>query len=449
VAGWASHITRLSLIEANPHRNLKTYPWIERKVEQLMHSIDGVGLWASVIGRPHGKRYQLAFGHHRIEAAERLKLKTIHLIIRQLSDLEMLQFMGRENGEDYSTDLLVLLNTWEGAVKFLANSKDYPSPRTHVRREAKPLEIARVLGWLSPDRSRDGMQMSRAARACSDAFALISGGYLSRDDLRGLYTSDAQEIVGRAQFRMEQMEQLATKSRAPRSEIEAAKRHIGNAATTTATSLKEGKLAHRDLRGQVDLHAYRFARDAKVQSPLFAAFGKSLVEQIERMLNTDVMAEKLGEVRKARRDGIFSDDTAARTQRSKRDIARDAARFTDIPLIAECMDTSLDEGKELDALAALDHDIWESLIRSAASDVSAAVASSSVANPIAALGASTHCSARGTPVTTTTVPSAGHSASASAMVESARQITLMACGPGRRAAPAPVPRPRADPAAAA
>jgi ParB family chromosome partitioning protein len=293
----------LGLIDANPHRDLKTYPWIERKIEQLMHSIDDVGMWASIIGRAHGKRFQLAFGHHRVEAAERLRLKAVPLIIRQLSDREMLQFMGRENGEDYATDLLIMLNTWDGAVKFLANSRDYADARTGVRRQAKPLEIAQLLGWMSADTTQNSTQMSRAARACSDAFALINGGYISRTDLRGLSVAAAQELVGRAQNRMEQMEKLATQNRTPRRQIESAKQHIGKAVVTAAESFKQGKVAHRDLRGEVDANAYRYARDSGVRNtPLFASFGATLVAQIERILNIDSTAEKLDDIRKSLAD---------------------------------------------------------------------------------------------------------------------------------------------------
>jgi hypothetical protein len=58
------------------------------------------------------------------------------VIVRELSDEDMLKFMGRENGEDYSTEFLVMLNTWEGAVKFAHD---------HAQK-LQPLAIARTLG---------------------------------------------------------------------------------------------------------------------------------------------------------------------------------------------------------------------------------------------------------------------------------------------------------------
>jgi ParB-like chromosome segregation protein Spo0J len=64
-----------------------------------------------VIGRPVGRRYQLAFGHHRIEAARRTGVAEMQLLVEDMDDRQMLQLMGRENGEDYSANFLVMLST--------------------------------------------------------------------------------------------------------------------------------------------------------------------------------------------------------------------------------------------------------------------------------------------------------------------------------------------------
>ena len=50
----------------------------------------------------------------------------------------MLQFMGRENGEDYGNEFLVMLNTWEAAVTF---RKSVPRGTDETT-----LDIARFLG---------------------------------------------------------------------------------------------------------------------------------------------------------------------------------------------------------------------------------------------------------------------------------------------------------------
>ena len=127
----------LSSIEPNPFRDLKTNSFDKRKLEALERSIEHVGLWEGLIGRRAGQGYQLAFGHHRLEAARRSELTTVPLIIRDLTDEEMVGFMGRENMEDFNSDFLVMLASWEAARKFLIP--------TEIK-AGQPLEIARLLG---------------------------------------------------------------------------------------------------------------------------------------------------------------------------------------------------------------------------------------------------------------------------------------------------------------
>src|SRR5215471_779531 len=87
-------------IANDPYRRLHAYPFIKSKLEALQHSIADVGLWPSIMARPLKEKlwdYELAFGHHRLEAARREGLKEIQLIAEDLNDREMLQYMGREN----------------------------------------------------------------------------------------------------------------------------------------------------------------------------------------------------------------------------------------------------------------------------------------------------------------------------------------------------------------
>ena len=130
----------LHAIDANPFRCLAEYPWIEQKIEALQRSIADVGFWEGVIVRKVGDRYQLAFGHHRIEAAKRNGLTAVRLVVRDLTDEQMLQFMGRENGEDYKSDFNIMLNTWDGAVRYLK--------KTGTGFSGKDIEVARLLGWV-------------------------------------------------------------------------------------------------------------------------------------------------------------------------------------------------------------------------------------------------------------------------------------------------------------
>lgn len=76
------------------------------------------GLRGRQAGRPHAQAGHATRGAARGNAAL------------------MLEYMGRENMEDYNADFLTMLNSWEAAVKFSGA----------IPQKIKDIEIARVLG---------------------------------------------------------------------------------------------------------------------------------------------------------------------------------------------------------------------------------------------------------------------------------------------------------------
>jgi ParB/Sulfiredoxin domain len=287
-------VVSVASIDSNPLRKLKDYPFNEKKLEALMRSVADVGLWEGVIAREHNSRYQLAFGHHRVEAARRQNGKTarIPIIVRALTDEQMIQFMGRENLEDYNADFFVMLEAWEASLEYLG--------RDHGQKP-QDLEIARLLGWIE-ERSGSRKAEHKAtstALACSSAYQLIQGGYLKRVTLEGLSVFSVREICGRIVAQHEMLEKMAKNTARPPKEIEAAKKVSGKAGERTARDVKAGRVSPRNIRGTVDTHAYRHAREAKQQTPLFAMFGKQLIELIRRCALDDAIGEKLREIKKS------------------------------------------------------------------------------------------------------------------------------------------------------
>lgn len=283
----------ISQIDANPFRRLGDYPYVERKVEALMKSISDVGLWEGIIGRMVGNRVEIAFGHHRAEAARRVGLDAINIIIRDLTDDEMLAFMGRENMEDYNADFLTMLETWEAAVAHLFPSMD--------GNKTQPVEIAKRLGWTqvrtpSGRQINNAVQMNRTAEACNSAFTLMNNGYIKRGDLHDMSVRDAREILVRASANMKRLDALGKQGQRPAREIETAKQQISKAVRTTAEEAREGSVSKRELRSRLDTNTYIHAKEAKVKTPLFSEFGKVLAARIEGMLATDVNADKLSEM---------------------------------------------------------------------------------------------------------------------------------------------------------
>lgn len=295
-----SHVA-LASIKPNPFRDLKNYPFNQRKLDALLRSIDDVGLWEGMIGRPVEDGYELAFGHHRWKAAQKKKFETVPLIVRRLTDQQMIEFMGRENLEDFNSDFLVQLNAWHAARQF-----KFP-PDCGKRFQA--IDLAILLGWTQMKGSTP--QLNQTARACHAALVLIESGCIDRDDLADMTVNTALELVERTQARMEMLDKLGKMGNRPAAEIARDKRHVGGAAKTVAKDIREGKVASKNIRSEIDERAVKSAAAKGKASPLFAGFAKVVADNIHKMLVSDTVAERLEAIEKALPHVTMEEDRAA------------------------------------------------------------------------------------------------------------------------------------------
>jgi|SRR6478736_4118845 len=298
----------IDLIDPSPFRHTDKYPFVRRKIEALKSSINAVGLWEGVIARRNGNRIELAFGHHRVQAAKELQLTDINIILRDLSDEEMLSFMGRENMEDYNADFLVMLETWEATWDWKAKTSSDGS-------STQPIDVAILLGWTQDRASTDGYptskQMNRTADACNSAYQLLRNKHVTRADLHDMTVNEAREILTRASAKIKQIETAGKALGTSPAHITAAKQAVAKAIRTTANQSRAGTVAQKDLRGKVDVNAYEHARSSPTkQTPLFRIFGKDLGDSIAKMLKTDIASEKLEGVVKSLGDITLEEDLA-------------------------------------------------------------------------------------------------------------------------------------------
>ena len=110
-------------LKPNPHRNTNRYPINEQKIEELMSSYDSTGYWGNIIGRKNGAGYEIAFGHHRLEALRRKGIKKAEIIVRELSELEMLKMMADENSENWGSGAAIDQETIRAVVQAHADEK--------------------------------------------------------------------------------------------------------------------------------------------------------------------------------------------------------------------------------------------------------------------------------------------------------------------------------------
>lgn len=295
----------LQAIHYNPFRLINNYPIIKTKLEGLLKSINDVGFWEGVIARddPEGSGYQLAFGHHRYEAAKAAGLKTIPLIVRKLTDKQMVQFMGRENGEDYKTDFKVMLNSWDGAITFSRQAAN----------SIKPVEIARLLGWIRKDPAgKNGSRMNDVAKACANASTLITEKVMTADDFEGVSVKSADQIASRATTTLKEVKKRAEKLNLTPEQTQIQKEHVGKGAAITAKKVKEGKIPTSNLRGEVDADIFGSRKKEKINNtPLFAKFAISLSDRLDKVLIDDAISEKLLNIAENKNAIVMQEDVDA------------------------------------------------------------------------------------------------------------------------------------------
>lgn len=132
-------------IEKNPYRDYSTYGIQEDKIASLVESINETGFWETVIGRQKDEKVQIAFGHHRVEAARRVFKKpedTIPIIIRELSDDMMRKMMVRENKTEYGCHPAAIDDAVKASRDHLEGHKDEARKAlSSVRSEVKRVRV--------------------------------------------------------------------------------------------------------------------------------------------------------------------------------------------------------------------------------------------------------------------------------------------------------------------
>src|SRR5512143_3301058 len=148
-------------VRKNPFRNFEDYPLIPRKVAALKSSIQETGFWNNVLGREKDGTVEIAYGHHRLEAARQVlgDDAEITITLRPMTDIEMFRIMGLENSEEWMNQIqhgeliikraraffdswLERFSTWD---LFVQGVKSDPLPEFG---QSADIAIIQVTGWL-------------------------------------------------------------------------------------------------------------------------------------------------------------------------------------------------------------------------------------------------------------------------------------------------------------
>jgi ParB-like chromosome segregation protein Spo0J len=140
----------LSAVKPNPFRQLEKFPLDETRLAVLRKSIQRTDFWGNIVCRKQvipaqagiqkGEFFELAYGHHRLEALRRelgAKAK-VRMLCREIDDETMLKMMAADNDDAYNLSPGFILETVEAAGKFITRDKKLGN--TH-------LVIAKFLAW--------------------------------------------------------------------------------------------------------------------------------------------------------------------------------------------------------------------------------------------------------------------------------------------------------------
>jgi hypothetical protein len=111
---------KVSNLKPNPFRNLEKYEIDSYKVEALATSIKETSFWDNILARP-GKddKFEIAYGHHRLFAIQKVGLEEVDIPVRNLDDATMIRIMANENMDLWKTSPKVVDETVLVAKGFL------------------------------------------------------------------------------------------------------------------------------------------------------------------------------------------------------------------------------------------------------------------------------------------------------------------------------------------
>jgi hypothetical protein len=252
----------MNLIGPNPHRDLSRYPPEPDRVKAIRDSIADVGWFpGNIVVRMTPTKdaseklpYQQAYGHRRIQAAREHFSNPAHkllVVVRDLTDEEMLKYMVRENiADNTGRDFLMLLETWEATLRFLSDNK----------RQATSTEVASFMGWDRPTKSNGRMLLTNSAYGCNAAHELIGRGILARDLFVGLSLGQSIKLARETHGKLRSIE---NKQRAlPEPEVKRETAALCEHARMAAARMREANEAKAE--GNEATRALKIAADGSI-----------------------------------------------------------------------------------------------------------------------------------------------------------------------------------------
>jgi hypothetical protein len=283
-------------------------------------SMHDTEFWGNIVARPNGRGYQIAYGHHRLEVLKkRMRWDTVPVIVKKLSNEQMLKMMSRENHDAYGTDAWVEMEDirqtiWaydRGEIELpkidRRGAEIFLSPRSE--KEFTKIQIARFHGRTK----QDGKDCNYGFEEAWKALDLIEHDILSTEQFKGLSREDMAVIAGRAKAARNVYDKEANKveKKAKKADDDAEKKRLEKEAEKLRTKgEKEAKSVAKKAEKKIrDGEGVRAAREVPITTIApeekivdVNGLAKILAGKIKKTLTGDDFKEQMSLLRKHKKE---------------------------------------------------------------------------------------------------------------------------------------------------
>jgi hypothetical protein len=373
-------VIKVDRLDPNPWRDssgaatwesvAEVYGFDEVKLKELQDSYATNGVWAGVHVRRVDSRYQLAFGHHRVEAARRMGIKEIPAIVAELEDADMLRMMASENSEEYGHDFrLGVMNAVEAVVKaFAAGAIQLEKPEasgygrmggrraapsfivdevsTEISHPYTAQSVAKYLGWTIQRTDRDGVAADKKTMCALSALELIELGALKRNQFKGLGASQARELVAITKRGMEAEKEKQEQQQEflQKQQERAVKEDDKNKVASLKKQLDR-------LENEKDEHIKNAARAVASSVVSFHKESESFSEAARKAAEAHKLPEKVAPKKKLPLDGTYVENFTAKLDDVLLDSDPSLARIIEFSYLLKARKPFRDLADSMDRLA--------------------------------------------------------------------------------------------------
>jgi hypothetical protein len=174
-------------LKPNPYRDIKNYPINEEKVQSLINSINQTGFWDNILGRQNNDYIEIAYGHHRLVALQKIFKPEdfVDIPVKDLDDSMMIKIMANENDESWGTSPQIIDETVRVTKKFLEEHPGILRELGQVKKSGR-MQQDFMVGEVLISRFLDGNWNRYRIKYSLERLGLIESGEIDKESIESM-----------------------------------------------------------------------------------------------------------------------------------------------------------------------------------------------------------------------------------------------------------------------